>query len=54
MTAPDSGPGAVTHRRVFHIAAPIVLSNATVPILGAVDTGVVGHALDDRIASCGG
>ncbi|RID90583.1 MATE family efflux transporter [Gemmobacter lutimaris] len=33
----------VTHRRVLHIAAPIVLSNATVPLLGAVDTGVVGQ-----------
>ena len=34
---------ALTHRRVLRIAAPIVLSNATVPILGAVDTGVVGQ-----------
>ena len=34
---------AVTHRRVLRIALPIVLSNATVPILGAVDTGVVGQ-----------
>ncbi len=33
----------VTHRRVLNIALPIVLSNATVPILGAVDTGVVGQ-----------
>lgn len=37
------GPGAITHRRILRIAAPIVLSNATVPILGAVDTGVVGQ-----------
>ncbi|MEY8883457.1 MATE family efflux transporter [Donghicola sp. XS_ASV15] len=36
-------PRAVTHRRVLKIALPIVLSNATVPILGAVDTGVVGQ-----------
>jgi MATE family multidrug resistance protein len=34
---------ALTHRRVLNIAVPIVLSNATVPILGAVDTGVVGQ-----------
>lgn len=34
---------AVTHARVLRIAAPIVLSNATVPLLGAVDTGVVGQ-----------
>ncbi|MEM7320267.1 MAG: MATE family efflux transporter [Pseudomonadota bacterium] len=39
MTANDE----VTHRRVLQIALPIVLSNATVPILGAVDTGVVGQ-----------
>ncbi|MGL4322118.1 MAG: MATE family efflux transporter, partial [Paracoccaceae bacterium] len=34
---------AVTHSRVLKIALPIVLSNATVPLLGAVDTGVVGQ-----------
>ncbi|MEL6644359.1 MAG: MATE family efflux transporter [Pseudomonadota bacterium] len=33
----------LTHRRVVNIALPIVLSNATVPILGVVDTGVVGQ-----------
>nr|WP_174821402.1 MATE family efflux transporter [Ruegeria arenilitoris] len=33
----------MTHTRVLKIAVPIVLSNATVPILGAVDTGVVGQ-----------
>ena len=37
------GPGDITHARVMKIALPIVLSNATVPILGAVDTGVVGQ-----------
>ncbi|MEY8827989.1 MATE family efflux transporter [Sedimentitalea sp. XS_ASV28] len=35
--------GQITHRRVLRIAVPIVISNATVPILGAVDTGVVGQ-----------
>ncbi|MEO0904027.1 MAG: MATE family efflux transporter [Pseudomonadota bacterium] len=34
---------ALTHRRVLAIALPIVLSNATVPILGVVDTAVVGQ-----------
>lgn len=34
---------AITHRRVLAIAVPIVLSNATIPLLGAVDTGVVGQ-----------
>ena len=33
----------LTHTRLLKIAAPIVLSNATVPLLGAVDTGVVGQ-----------
>ncbi len=31
------------HKRVLNVAIPIMLSNATVPILGAVDTGVVGQ-----------
>ena len=34
---------ALTHRRVLQIALPVVISNATVPILGVVDTGVVGQ-----------
>lgn len=33
----------LSHRRVLRIALPIVLSNVTVPLLGAVDTGVVGQ-----------
>jgi MATE family multidrug resistance protein len=33
----------ITHARVLRVAGPIVLSNATVPLLGAVDTGVVGQ-----------
>ena len=33
----------LTHRRVLKTAFPIVLSNATVPIIGLVDTGVVGQ-----------
>ncbi|MEP3637332.1 MAG: MATE family efflux transporter [Paracoccaceae bacterium] len=36
-------PQPLTHGRVLRIALPIVLSNATVPILGAVDVGVVGQ-----------
>lgn len=34
---------AIDNRRVVAIAFPIVLSNATVPLLGAVNTGVVGQ-----------
>ncbi len=33
----------LTHARVLKISIPIVLSNVTVPILGVVDTGVVGQ-----------
>ena len=33
----------ITHKRVLSIALPIVISNATVPLLGAVDTGVIGQ-----------
>lgn len=33
----------ISHARVLRIALPIVLANATVPLLGAVDTGVVGQ-----------
>ncbi|SLN67593.1 DNA-damage-inducible protein F [Aquimixticola soesokkakensis] len=40
MTTP---PIRLSHARVLKIALPIVLANATVPILGAVDTGVVGQ-----------
>jgi len=42
----DAAAVPLTHKRVLHIALPIVLSNATVPILGAVDTGVVGQIGD--------
>ncbi len=42
-TARADPPSPLTHRRILKIALPIVLSNATVPILGAVDIGVVGQ-----------
>ncbi|MGR3435151.1 MAG: MATE family efflux transporter [Shimia sp.] len=39
-----SAPAAeITHARVLRLALPIVISNATVPLLGLVDTGVVGR-----------
>lgn len=40
MTSPSP------HRRVWRLAGPIVLSNLSVPLLGAVDTAVVGHMPD--------
>ena len=35
----------ITHARVARIAVPVVLSNATVPLLGAVDTAVEGGGM---------
>ncbi|MBX6323922.1 MAG: MATE family efflux transporter, partial [Rhodospirillaceae bacterium] len=32
--------------RVWRIAGPIILSNVSVPLLGAVDTAVIGHLAD--------
>ena len=40
---------SITHRRVLAISLPIVLSNISIPILGAIDTGVIGQ-LGDAIA----
>jgi len=41
-----AGAGPLTHRRVLKIALPVVISNATVPLLGIVDTAVVGQLGD--------
>ncbi|MDH3220388.1 MAG: MATE family efflux transporter [Gammaproteobacteria bacterium] len=38
----------VTHRKVWLLAGPIILSNISVPLVGAVDTAVVGHLPDPR------
>ena len=35
--------GLPRHRDVWRIAVPMILSNVSVPLLGMVDTGVVGH-----------
>ncbi len=45
MTAEAIRP-EITHRRVLKIAIPILLANVTVPLLGAVDTAVVGQIPD--------
>ena len=39
----DQAVSGLSHARVLKIAFPIVLANASVPILGLVDTGVVGQ-----------
>ena len=36
------------HRRVWALAGPIMLANLTTPLLGAVDTAVVGHLPDAK------
>ncbi len=43
MTEAAAAPRPITHGRVLNIAVPVVLANISVPILGAVDTGVVGQ-----------
>ncbi len=40
LTAPDM---RIWHRRVWQLSLPIMLSNASTPLLGMVDTAVVGH-----------
>lgn len=34
---------ATNHRAIIQLAIPIILANATVPLLGLVDTAVIGH-----------
>ena len=41
MTTGRASP--YTHRNVWALAAPMILSNVTVPMLGLVDTAVMGH-----------
>jgi multidrug resistance protein, MATE family len=36
----------VTHKSVWRLAGPIILANLSVPLLGAVDTAVIGHLPD--------
>ncbi|MFQ5633737.1 MAG: MATE family efflux transporter [Gammaproteobacteria bacterium] len=44
----ETNPEAYSHRAVWSIAAPMILSGITVPLLGLVDTAVMGH-LDDPV-----
>ena len=43
---PDSPAPAISHRSVLALALPIMLSNVSTPLLGAVDTAVVGQIPD--------
>ncbi len=51
MTAPSSGslagdPHGQWNARVWSLAGPIILANISTPLLGAVDTAVMGHLPD--------
>lgn len=48
LSPQDTGGTRSLHRRVLGIAVPMILSNLTIPLLGMVDTAVVGH-LDSPI-----
>jgi multidrug resistance protein, MATE family len=37
---------AAWHRRVWRLSGPIILSNLSIPLMGAVDTAVMGHLPD--------
>ena len=39
----NTAAAPVSHRTIWALAAPIILSNLTIPLLGAVDTAVMGH-----------
>ena len=43
MTMVLRRPSRTDHRQVWHLAAPIIIANLSVPFLGAVDTAVIGH-----------
>ncbi len=36
-------PTISDHKQVWHLAAPSIIANLSVPLLGAVDTAVIGH-----------
>ncbi len=46
MTEHRAAPGRLTHRTILTIAVPVMLSNASTPLIGLVDTGVVGQLSD--------
>jgi MATE family multidrug resistance protein len=50
--APPVSPDPYSHRRLWAIAAPMILSSVTAPLVGLVGTGVIGH-LDDAVYLAG-
>lgn len=53
MAAETASHTAITHRRVLAVALPIALSNATVPLLGVVDTAVMGRLSEVHVGAVG-
>jgi len=45
MPSADNG-APLTHRRVWRLATPVILANLSIPLMGAVDTAVMGHLPD--------
>ena len=45
-TTPDFSRRPLTHREILSIAVPVMISNASTPLIGIVDTGVVGQIPD--------
>lgn len=43
-----SSSSRALHRKMWHLAGPIILANCSVPLLGAVDTAIMGHQPDPR------
>ena len=43
MTTIDHTPAIITHRKVLAIAVPVMLSNISEPLIGIVDTAVIGQ-----------
>ena len=39
-------PAPIRHRRVLALALPIIVSNLSIPLMGAVDVAVMGHLPD--------
>ena len=46
--APDASTGEITYARVAAIALPVVLSNAMLPLQGAIDTAIIGNLGEAR------
>ncbi|MGD8477270.1 MAG: MATE family efflux transporter, partial [Burkholderiales bacterium] len=44
--APSAAREAISHRSILAIAVPIMISNLSTPLLGVVDTGVIGQIPD--------